>query len=220
VSPRAALALLSIAAVPVQAAEIGAPPPVPALRLVWADPIDAASGSERVARGEAEKLLSRMGATVSWRRGVAGEPMQKGEIWVVFVGAGPGGASDSIVLGATRRGAVCPAIWVRVPNIRRAVGVPRGPSLLGLAGFERHLVSVAIGRVIAHEVVHAVAPSVPHGTGLMAANLTRNQLRTPTLPVEAEVALAVQASLRGNPVFASPAPAVMAARTEVLDKDR
>ena len=102
----------------------------------------------------------------------------------------------------------------------RALGVPRGPSLFGLGGFERHLVSVAIGRVIAHEVVHAVAPSVPHGTGLTAANLTRSQLRAPTIAVEAEVALAVQASLRGSPVFAPAATGVLAAQAEVPDKDR
>jgi hypothetical protein len=218
-SPRAALVVLCFAAVP-GAAETSTPATVPVLRLVWVDPADTGVGSELAARAEADALLSRMGVTTSWRRGTAGEPMQKGEVWVILVGESPDSRSDSIVLGATKRGALCPAIWVRVPNIRRAVGVPRGPSLFGLAGFERHMVSVAIGRVIAHEVVHAVAPSVPHGTGLTAANLTRNQLRAPTLGVETEVALAVQASLRGNPVFASPAAGVMAAQSELPDKDR
>jgi hypothetical protein len=218
VSPRTPLVVLCLAAVPLSA-EVGTPP-VPVLRLVWADPTNAATGSELAARGEADSLLSRMGVTVSWRRGVAGEQLQRGEIWVIFVGEGPGAGSDPIVLGATKRGAVCPAIWVRVPNIRKAIGVPRGASLSGLAGFERRLVAVAIGRVIAHEVVHAVAPSVPHGTGLTASNLTRNQLRAPTITVDAEVGLAVQASLRGNPVFASPATGVMAAQSEVPDKDR
>ena len=218
-SPRVALAILCLAAVPA-AAEVGSPASLPILRLVWVDPADAAVGSELAARAEADALLSRMGVTVSWRRGTAGEQMQRGEIWVILVGESADSRSDSIVLGATKRGAVCPTIWVRVPNVRRALGVPRGPALFGLAGFERHLVSVAIGRVIAHEVVHAVAPSVPHGTGLTAANLTRNQLRAPTLGIEAEVALAVQASLRGNPVFASPASDVMAAQSEVPDKDR
>jgi hypothetical protein len=219
VSPRAALAVLSLAAVPV-AAEIDTAPAVPVLHLVWVDPTDVATGSELVARAEAETLLSRMGVTVSWRRGTPGEQMQRGEIWVILVGESPESRSDSVVLGATKRGAVCPAVWVRVPNVRRALGVARGPSLFGLAGFERRLVSVAIGRVIAHEVVHVVAPSVPHGTGLTAANLTRSQLRAPTIAVEAEVALAVQASLRGSPVFALAATGVLAAQAEVPDKDR
>jgi hypothetical protein len=219
VSPRAAFAVLSLAAAPL-AAEVDSAPSVPILHLVWVDPTDVATGSELVARAEAETLLSRMGVTVSWRRGTPGEQMQRGEVWVILVGESPESRSDSVVLGATKRGAVCPAVWVRVPNVRRALGVPRGPSLFGLAGFERRLVSVAIGRVIAHEIVHVVAPSVPHGTGLTAANLTRSQLRAPTIAVEAEVALAVQASLRGSPVFAPAATGVLAAQAEVPDKDR
>jgi hypothetical protein len=219
VSPRLALAVLSLAAAPL-AAEVDSARPVPVLHLVWVDPAEVATGSELVARAEAETLFSRMGVTVSWRRGTPGEQMERGELWVILVGGSPESRSGSVVLGATKRGAVCPAIWVRVPNVRRALGVPRGPSLFGLGGFERHLVSVAIGRVIAHEVVHAVAPSVPHGTGLTAANLTRSQLRAPTIAVEAEVALAVQASLRGSPVFAPAATGVLAAQAEVPDKDR
>ncbi len=218
-SPRAALAVLVLVAVPV-AAEVDSAAPVPVLHLVWVDPTDIATGSELAARAEADTLLSRMGVTVSWRRGTAGEQMRRGEVWVILVGEGPESRSDRVVMGATKHGAVAPAIWVRVPNIRRALGAPRGPSLFGLAGFERRLVSVAIGRVIAHEVVHAVAPSVPHGTGLTAANLTRSQLRAPTIAVEAEVALAVQASLRGSPVFAPAATGVLAAQAEVPDKDR
>jgi hypothetical protein len=219
VSPSVALAVLSLAAVPV-AAEVDSAPPDPVIHLVWVDPTDVATGSELVARAEAETLLSRMGVAVSWRRGTPGEQMQRGEVWVILVGEGPGSPSDLVVMGATKRGAACPAIWVRVPNVRRALGVPRGPSLFGLAGFERRLVSVAIGRVIAHEVVHAVAPSVPHGIGLMAANLTRSQLRAPTIAVEAEVALVVQASLRGSPALAPAAAGVLAAQAEVPDKDR
>jgi hypothetical protein len=34
------------------------------------------------------------------------------------------------------------------------------------------------------------------------------------------VALAVQASLRGNPVYAAPAASTLAAQAEVSDKDR
>lgn len=218
-SPRAALAVLSLAAAPL-AAEVDSAAPIPALHLVWVDPADVATGSELTARAEVEMLLSRMGVTVSWRRGTAGELMQRGEVWVILVGESPESRSGSVVMGATKRGAVCPAIWVRVSNIRRALGIPRGPALFGLAGLERRLVSIAIGRVIAHEVVHAVAPSVPHGTGLTAAQLTRRQLRAPTIAVEAEVALAVQASLRGSPLLAPAATGVLAAQAEVSDKDR
>ena len=54
VSPRAALAVLSLATAAV-AAEVHA---APVLRLVWLDPTDIAAGSELVARAEAEALLA------------------------------------------------------------------------------------------------------------------------------------------------------------------
>jgi hypothetical protein len=216
VSPRAALAVLSLAAAAV-AAEVHADP---VLRLVWLDPTDIAAGSELVARAEAEALLARMGVTVSWRRGGAGELMQKDEVWVIVVGEGPQADGNSILLGATRRGLVSPAVWVRLPNVRRAVGVFRSSSLFALSPVERRQVSVALGRVVAHEVVHAVAPSIPHGTGLTAAILTRRELRALTIPVDPEVALAVQAAVRGNPFFTPPAATMLAAQAEAQQKDR
>ena len=219
VSPRAALAVLSLAAAAV-AAEVHAERAAAVLRLVWLDPTDIAAGSELAARAEAESLLARMGVTVSWRRGVAGELMQKGEVWVIVVGEGPQADGNSMLLGATRRSLVCPAVWVRLPNVRRAVGVFRSSSLFALSPVERRQVSVALGRVIAHEVVHAVAPSIPHGTGLTAAILTRRELQAGTIPVDPEVALAVQAAVRGNPFFTPPAATMLAAQAEAQQKDR
>jgi hypothetical protein len=48
---------------------------------------------------------------------------------------------------------------------------------------ERLAVGMAIGRVIAHEVVHALVPWLPHGTGLMSSQLTWRQLtgKAPTV---------------------------------------
>jgi hypothetical protein len=58
---------------------------------------------------------------------------------------------------------------------------------------------VALGRVIAHEIVHALAPSVPHGGELMAPSLTHHQLTAPDLSVQPGVARAVQEGLQGGP---------------------
>jgi hypothetical protein len=72
---------------------------------------------------------------------------------------------------------------------------------------------MALGRVVAHELVHALAPSVPHGTGLMSALLTCRQLTAPSIPFEAEVGLAVRAALRGDPPGSPPDTGVLAAAT-------
>jgi hypothetical protein len=62
-----------------------------------------------------------------------------------------------------------------------------------------HALAVALGRVVVHEVIHAVAPAVPHGKGLMSATLSRKHLTAASIPVEADVVVAVRASLRGDP---------------------
>ncbi len=184
----------------------------PALRLVWLDPGDVAAGSELAARAEATRLLSRMGATVFWRRGAGGEQAEPGEIRVVLLGAGPEPSSGPPVLGATRtKLGVAPVVWVRVPHVRAAVGIPECRSLLGLEPASRNVVATALGRVIAHEVVHALVPSLAHGHGLMADRLTRRQLTAPSILVDSEVAAAVLASFRGNPVFAPPLTGLLAA---------
>jgi hypothetical protein len=72
---------------------------------------------------------------------------------------------------------------------------------------------IALGRVVAHELVHALAPSVPHGTGLMAEKLTCRQLTRPTLTFDPEVGLAVRAALRGEPSLAPSDAGTLAAAT-------
>jgi hypothetical protein len=201
---------------------------VAVLRLVWFDPTDIASGTEPMARAEAAAVLTRMGATVSWRRSSSPEVIANGEVWVTLLDAGPQTDSASRVLGATRQGAsVASVVWIRVPNVRAALGISRNRSVEALTPIERYRLAVALGRVVAHEVVHARVPSVPHGTGLMSGTITRRQLTAPSISFEPEVAFALQAALRGDPVFASPAEpgvltadALVQADAQVQEKDR
>jgi hypothetical protein len=201
---------------------------VAVLRLVWFDPTDIASGTELMARAEAAAVLSRMGATVSWRRSSSPEVIANGEVWVTLLDAGPQADSGSRVLGATRQGpSVASVVWVRVPNVRAALGISRSLPVLALPPAERHQLGVALGRVIAHEIVHARVPSIPHGAGLMSGTITRRQLTAPSIAFEPEVAFALQAALRGDPVLASPAEpgvltadALVQADAQVQEKDR
>jgi len=202
VAPRVAVAVLSLAAVPANGETVRADRAGPVLRLAWFDPTDIAAGSEQVARAETARLLARMGATVSWRRGTSGEVHRNDGGWVVLLGEGPP-ASGEPILGATQKGwSDAPVAWVRVPNVQAAVGISRSRSLGGLSPGELNRFAVALGRVIAHEVVHAVVPSVPHGTGLMSGSLSRRQLTAVSIPVGVEVVLALQAALRDNHVVA------------------
>jgi hypothetical protein len=192
----------------------------PTLSLVWYDPARVAWGTELVARTEATALLARLGANVSWRQGAAGEVTGSGEVWVILIDSGPQQPAGTLVLGATRtRGGSMRALWVRVPNVVAAVGAPHSRPVRLLPPEELRTVGVALGRVIAHEVVHVLAPSLPHGSGLMAGSLSRGQLTAPTIAVGHEATLAVRAALRGEPTFTPPAAAMMARAPRLMEKD-
>jgi hypothetical protein len=191
-----------------------------ALSLVWYDPARVASGTERLARREAADLLARLGASVSWRNGVAGELTGSAEVWVVLVASGPQPPTGTLVLGSTRaRTTSTRVLWVRVPNVVAAVGASHSRPVRLLPPEELRMVGIALGRVIAHEVVHVVDPSLPHGSGLMSGSLTRGQLTAPLIAVGHEAALAVRAALRGEPTFTPPAPAMLAQAPRLMEKD-
>jgi hypothetical protein len=185
------------------------------LHLVWVDPSDLAAGTELAARAEVSTLLARTGVSATWRRGEPGEIQRTDEVWIVLLGEAPA-APGAAVLGATCRShAVAPVAWVRVPNVRSAIGVPRRGSLLGT---DLHLVAVALGRVIAHEVVHAVVPRAAHGSGLMSMTLDRRRLTAPSIAIEPEIGYALRAALRGDPRPRATEARARAARED--EKDR
>jgi hypothetical protein len=220
VSQRVAAAVLSLLAAPLAAEPLREDASAPALTLVWYDPTGIAWGTELVARAEAAALLRRLGASVSWRRGASRDVSGNDEVWVILVDAGPPQPTGALVLGAARkRPSAVRTLWVRVPNVRAAAGVAPGRPLRVLPPGEQRVVAVALGRVIAHEVVHALVPSLPHGTGLMSGSLTRRQLTAGSIAVEPEAILAFRAALRGDPVLPTGGVERLAAGL-VPEKDR
>jgi len=172
----------------------------PELRLVWFDPADVGDGAGPGARDEAKKLLSAMGLDVRWRPGRSDEVAQEDEIRVILLDRAAVNAQGAPVLGSTpRKPGELPYLWVHVPSVRASLGATEHDgSLSEFAG--RRRVAIAIGRVIAHEVVHVLAPAIPHGRGLMASRLTSRDLTSGATPVDPEVALAVRTALTGGPV--------------------
>jgi hypothetical protein len=171
----------------------------PSLSLVWIDAGGAATGSERSARDEAQRLLRALGVAATWRTGRPSEPVRPGELRVILLDRGAVDATGAPVLGATPDhfdGE--PFFWVHVPSVRSALGLdPRRP-LAPTELRDRHQLGVAIGRVVAHESVHALAPGVPHGVGLMAARLTRGDLLAKAVPLQPELGIALRAALVGR----------------------
>ena len=183
-----------------------------ALRLAWIDPARVAAGFDGLARKEASHLLRRMGVAASWRRAEAGELADPGEVRVIFLDRAAARPSGVTVLGATpTRFADSPFVWVHVPSVRASLGLPPAGPRPGMSAVEARALAIAIGRVVAHELVHAVAPHVPHGIGLMSASLGRRQLTAASIGLDPAVSLAVRTALRGDAPFPLPPADVLAA---------
>lgn len=194
--PDPSVAPLAPGAPPAPAVARAASPLPESLALVWIDLGVAAVGSERAAREEATRLLREMGVSATWRGGDPGETAQPGELRVILLNRAAVDRSGSPVLGSTpSRFEGEPFFWVHVPSVQGALGLdPRrrlGPADLR----DRHALGVALGRVIAHEIVHAVAPDIPHGAGLMSPRLKKADLTARTLAVPAHLGRALRAAL-------------------------
>jgi hypothetical protein len=169
----------------------------PVARLVWLDPAGIAHGLEAIAKPEVVELLKGMGIAASWRQGDASELARPGELRVIFLNR-PGTNENGLpVLGAT------PAeldgelhVWVHVPSVAEAVGIERlrAGSMLDLPA--AHRLGLGLARVVAHETVHALAPGLPHGKGLMSARLDRRMLTAPKIAVDPSVSFAVRTAFQ------------------------
>jgi hypothetical protein len=129
-----------------------------------------------VLQAATETALAGSGAEVAWDAQAPGEsrPLRGDEARVILMSSHPSRRRGDRVLGAVfRERGPSRAAWVYVEDVRVVLrggtSAPRGPAIREL--------SVAVGRVLAHEVVHLLAPEHPHATaGLMAGAVDRRVL--------------------------------------------
>jgi hypothetical protein len=189
------------------------------LRFAWYDVSGAVPGAFGVTRAEASRLLGRMGIRSEWRRGRTGEGGAPEEIRVIVLNR-PGrraGASRS-TMGAVQRGGVAPSLWVYLPSVITALGWSPAAIGPGSALGRRRELGLALGRVVAHEIVHLLAPQLPHAGGLMSSSLNRKQLLAAEIPIDAEVLAAVPATLRAE-TGGAPPPQTLLATGEMEHRD-
>jgi len=167
----------------------------------------------------AASILSPARVVVRWRVGKADTVSGPEELRVVAIEQRGRGAGAGRILGATSNGPGSRTIWVNYPNVAWAAGTT--VDALSSAGFhERRRAAIALGRVVAHEIVHALVPDLPHAdVGVMSERLKDSLDRPLGLdPLTTEALLAanrrareagsIQAALALLPPAADPPPLV------------
>jgi hypothetical protein len=103
--------------------------------------------------------------------------------------------------------------------VRAAVGIGqrRGP---GLDVHTARRLGIALSRVIAHELVHALAPSLPHGSGLMSARLDRRMLTAASIAIDPQLALAVRTAILATLPAARPSDTILAVESTYRESYR
>jgi hypothetical protein len=218
----AALVAASAAAGPLDRGGIpdpaAAPPPPTAapssperadLALVWVDVLGSARTAFPEAAREIVSLLERMGVRATLREGDAHSVSSASELTLVILPRrSPGAGLDQSVMGATHRTPQgVRAIWVYAAGVGATLGLDLTHGHLSLP--ERRDFGTALGRVVVHELVHALAPDRPHVKGgLMAGRMGRPLLLSAHLAIDAATAEAFRHALAGR---AAPGDAVATA---------
>jgi hypothetical protein len=188
----------------------GEPSSAPSLHLVWLDVLGTASFAIPFASDEAAAILGEAGIATTSAMGTPSTEVAADEIRIVILGEFPGAAAlGRRVMGCTYRGANVRTTWVYLSNVRWALGKP-DPGGRGMLAREQEEVGRALGRVAAHEIVHVLAPDLPHGRdGLMAGRVGAALLAGRHVRLGAREAAAARAGLAVRMAAASPpAPGV------------
>jgi hypothetical protein len=145
---------------------------------------------------EVESILQREGVSVGWRQSVEGV-WADGELGVVLLSRRGPPTLGRNVMGATLRdGRVIRAVWIYLPSVAEVLAVdwrqwPRWSQV------ERDLFATALGRVVAHEIFHALAPDLAHVPGgLMSEGLDRAALVDPRVELPLDFRRALRLALR------------------------
>jgi hypothetical protein len=168
------VALLPCCAAPLAAADDA---PV-RLTIHWSDPEKQFPFATSDLAAEARALFAPLGIALEWAS--ADTVAARDHVQVILLardrsGGKMGERTMACVQGGRR---TQPAAWILVPQVRAALGLPKER-----VGGEGPLLSRALARVMAHELIHLVAPDLPHVPGgLMNTTLGRDFLLRPAAP--------------------------------------
>lgn len=176
-------------------AALVSPRTTPAPEVVWIDLAGVPAAAQEEARREAASALRDVGLAPSWRVGAAQDQLGAHDLPVVLLRRDHSARRGADrVLGACIPRSGSPRAWVYLDNLAWAMGVPAWDGPLTLEDSAR--LGRAIGRIVAHEVIHAVAPALGHArSGIMSPRFDRNDLLSVHLPVDGATRQGVRAVL-------------------------
>ena len=180
--------------------EWGPSPPATArviVRLAWTDPAGITAAGWSRASAETAQVLAGLGVDTRSRSAPASEPLRPGEIRVILVpGPPPQAGGGRVVLGAATRSGPNPKMWVHGDGIARLIGAVSPFRAMTAPVGDVIRFDLAVGRVVAHEVVHLLAPELPHARGLMAACADPREFAQSTMRVDPALVRLVEAAVR------------------------
>ena len=154
----------------------------PRLVLHWHDPQKIFSlGSPKVGE-HVKKLFRRMGLETTWKMGevITKDDPDAAELSVILLRWEPStwGQKRHVMAISFVRDEARNTIYIFFPSVARTLGYEPNELLSsGIDMKERMELARALSRVVAHEVVHTVAPELPHDDkGLMHNKLRRSYL--------------------------------------------
>jgi hypothetical protein len=155
----------------------------PRLLVVWHDAHRLYHGTHTEVAHEVQSLFDPLELEMHWQQAKRFDPpLDERTILLRIVlmpsdPAGPGWGLKGDVMGAVLPGnGRARSVYVFYPTLVRGLKLkPREGRLPDLD--EREVLEKALGRVVAHEMVHAIAPDVQHAKhGLMQPSVTRSFL--------------------------------------------
>jgi hypothetical protein len=169
------------------------------ITLVWYDPERALPAGLDVMTREVQAIFRDLGVRVSWRDG-GGGTFGEGptpELAVILLAEDPvRERARARVLGLIlKKQGPNRSIWLFLSNVRWTLGLDPRPRVAAPDGEWRD-VGLALGRVLAHELVHSIVPDEPHAEGgLMRHSLDRGYLLGKRVSVHRRCARALLARL-------------------------
>lgn len=163
------------------------------LTIHWSDPEAQFPFSLSELAAEAGALFAPLGIALEWTSAEVARAAREDVQVILLAEDRSKGRMGTRAMACVQMGARSgPTAWILVPRVRALLGLP--PRRLSGEG---PMLGRALARVMAHELVHLLAPSVPHARrGLMNESLGRDFLvRRATPVIDAGLARAVRTAL-------------------------